>query len=93
MAHQLRVDWIACEGYGLCGDYAPSLVDLDDWRYPILRDVAIEGSLLHDAQQIVDCCPVKALRLERAVDDGSRNAARTPTLLGLLRGQQRSTNP
>lgn len=93
MAYQLRVDWIACEGYGLCGDYAPSLVDLDDWRYPILRDGAIEGSLLHDAQQIVDCCPVKALRLERAADDPSRNARRTPILSGLLRRQRRSTDP
>ena len=84
MGRQLRVDWIRCEGYGLCGDYAPQLVELDDWRYPILRDVTITGSLLDDAQRIVDCCPVKALRLQRAADDPSRQR-RPSRIRGLLR--------
>ena len=64
MDHRLRVDWVRCDGYGLCGDLAPELVDLDEWRYPILRPVRLEGRLLHDAQRIVDCCPMKALILE-----------------------------
>ncbi|HEU5204624.1 MAG TPA: ferredoxin [Candidatus Limnocylindrales bacterium] len=63
--HRLRVDWIRCEGYGLCGDYAPELVELDEWRYPILGPDPVSVSRLHDAQRIVDCCPVRALRLER----------------------------
>lgn len=64
--HRLRVDWIACEGYGLCGDYAPDLIDLDEWRYPILRPGSVDPRLLHEAQRAVDCCPMKALILERA---------------------------
>ncbi|MBP1705764.1 MAG: ferredoxin [Chloroflexi bacterium] len=64
MEHRLRVDWIRCDGYGLCGDLAPDLVDLDEWRYPVLRPVRLERRLLDDAQRIVDCCPKKALVLE-----------------------------
>ena len=68
MERRLRVDWIRCDGYGLCGDYAPELIDLDEWRYPILRPVPIVGSRLHDAQRVVDCCPMKALRIEDATE-------------------------
>lgn len=66
MERRLRVDWIRCDGYGLCGDLAPELVDLDEWRYPVLRPVRLRGRLLDDAQRIVDCCPMKALALEEA---------------------------
>lgn len=84
MEHRLRVDWITCEGYGLCGDYAPELVELDEWRYPILRPGPLSGSTLHDAQRIVDCCPVKALRLEH-IDDGE-----TKGLRGFVRDLRRA---
>lgn len=69
MDRRLRVDWIRCEGYGVCGDLAPELVDLDEWRYPILRSARVESALEHDAQRIVDCCPMKALALERVPPD------------------------
>ena len=65
MEQRLKVDWILCDGYGLCGDLLPDLIDLDDWRYPILRHEPVGGDRLHDAQRAVDCCPMKALRLER----------------------------
>ena len=61
---KLRVDWILCDGYGLCGDLLPDLIELDDWRYPILRSGPVDRGRVHDAQRAVDCCPVKALRLE-----------------------------
>lgn len=61
---RLRVDWILCDGYGLCGDLLPDLIDLDDWRYPIVRPQPVDRGRIHDAQRAVDCCPVKALRLE-----------------------------
>jgi ferredoxin len=64
--HRLRVDWIKCDGYGLCGDLAPDLVDLDEWRYPILRPGLVEPSQMSDARRAVDCCPMKALVLEKA---------------------------
>ena len=69
MERRLRVDWIKCDGYGLCGDLAPNLIDLDEWRYPILRPVAADRGFLSDAQRAVDCCPMKALRLEKVSPD------------------------
>lgn len=65
MTATLRVDWILCDGYGLCGDLVPEVIELDDWRYPIIRPVVIDGALLHAAQRAVDCCPMKALKLEK----------------------------
>lgn len=79
MAHRLRVDWIKCDGYGLCGDYAPDLIDLDEWRYPILRPEPVTGALEHEAQRAVDCCPMRALVLEDVVDEalpGDRGSTR-----------------
>ena len=61
---RLKVDWIRCDGYGLCGDLLPDLIRLDEWRYPILDTEPVDRGRLHDAQRAVDCCPVKALRLE-----------------------------
>jgi ferredoxin len=65
MEDRLRVDWILCDGYGLCGDLLPDLIDLDDWRYPIMRPLPVTRELRHDAQRAVDCCPMRALTLAR----------------------------
>ena len=61
---RLEVDWIRCDGYGLCGDLVPDLIALDDWRYPILDRSRSTAQRLDDAQRAVDCCPMKALQLE-----------------------------
>ncbi len=61
---ELRVDWIKCDGYGLCGDFVPELIDLDEWRYPILQAGPVDPGHLNEAQRAVDCCPMKALILE-----------------------------
>jgi ferredoxin len=62
---ELAIDWIACDGYGLCGDLAPDLISLDPWRYPIIPDGPLAPEFLDDARRIVDCCPMKALSLRR----------------------------
>ena len=67
---RLRVDWIRCDGYGLCGDMLPDLIELDEWRYPILHQGPIDPELLHDVQRAVDCCPMRALILEPVPTDG-----------------------
>ncbi len=72
MAQRLRVDWIKCEGYGLCGDYAPDIIELDEWRYPILPAGAVPGDHLHEVARAVDCCPMRALALVAADADGGR---------------------
>jgi ferredoxin len=71
---ELRINWIACDGYGLCGDLAPELIALDDWRYPVIPRGAVPAGQLHDAQRAVDCCPMRALRLVRPDDRASRKA-------------------
>jgi ferredoxin len=60
---RLRVDWIRCDGFGLCGDLIPDVISLDDWRYPVLPNGPIDPSLRHDVQRAVDCCPMRALVL------------------------------
>jgi ferredoxin len=71
VASKLRIDWIKCDGWGLCSDLLPELIDLDDWRYPILRQPQVDRDRLDDAQRAVDCCPARALILE-ASDAGHR---------------------
>jgi ferredoxin len=66
MAKELRVNWILCDGYGLCGDFLPELIGLDEWRYPMIRPGPVPDELMHVAQRAVDCCPMLALRLESA---------------------------
>jgi len=62
---RLVVDWVACDGHGLCAQAAPELIDLDDWGYPILHKVPDDKSSLILARAAVEACPVMALRLEQ----------------------------
>jgi ferredoxin len=62
---RLRVDWIRCDGYGTCSDMLPELIDVDEWRYPILLAPTVPGELIDEARRAVDCCPMKALVLEK----------------------------
>jgi ferredoxin len=64
MRMRLRVDWLRCDGQGLCAGILPERIELDDWQFPILRPDLIDGALVHEAQRAVDCCPRKALTLE-----------------------------
>jgi ferredoxin len=57
----LQVDRILCDGYGMCAELLPELIELDDWGYPMLRPVAVPNHLLAHAQRAVDVCPVLAL--------------------------------
>lgn len=61
---ELRLDWIACDGHGLCADLLPELVDLDDWGYPILRGREVPDDLAARARAAVAACPALALRLK-----------------------------
>ena len=64
---ELVVDRIACDGYGMCAELLPELIDLDDWGYPIIRDGGVPDALLDHARRAVAVCPVLALRLARDV--------------------------
>ncbi|MEV6105863.1 ferredoxin [Streptomyces sp. NPDC051940] len=62
---QLRIDATLCQGYGLCHEKAPGLVDLDDWGYAGLLPAAadVPQPQRTAAEAAVRICPVKALRL------------------------------
>ena len=62
---RLVVDWIACDGHGLCAVLLPELVDLDEWGYPILAGAEVPEHLQRHARRAVEACPALALRLTR----------------------------
>ena len=67
-AFALRVDPIACDGFGHCHELAPDLVEMDEWGYPIIAAEPIaanDSSALISARLAIRGCPRQALRLER----------------------------
>lgn len=69
----LKVNPIACDGYGHCHELAPELVNIDEWGYPIIQaEPTPLGNLraLESARYAVRGCPRQALRLERVALDG-----------------------
>jgi ferredoxin len=48
----------------LCAELLPELILLDDWGYPIIRDVDVPSELVREALEVVRVCPKLALRLE-----------------------------
>ena len=61
---KLQVDPIACAGRGLCAEFLPELITLDDWGFPIIRDRVVPDRLHEEARETVRICPKLALRLE-----------------------------
>src|SRR3954451_15293150 len=62
---EIVVDRIACDGYGMCAELLPELIDLDDWGYPIVAARGVPHELLDHARRAVAVCPVLALKLAR----------------------------
>ena len=60
---EIAVDRIRCDGYGMCAELLPELIELDDWGYPIVAAGDVPGQLLEHARRAVAVCPVLALRL------------------------------
>jgi ferredoxin len=60
---RLLVDWAACDGRGLCAMWAPRLIGRDEWGYPVVAQVPLEGDLLQEAKQAARSCPRLAIRL------------------------------
>ena len=72
---RLRVDFIACDGRGLCAEALPELITLDDWGFPIVSGQQIPGWLLADARATVRACPRLALRLGAGAAGGHDRSA------------------
>src|SRR6516164_262822 len=79
-AKQLMVDWVRCEGHGLCAHLVPELIHLDKTGYPVIMPIPVPPWLEKDAQQAVQMCPALALRMD--TDPKKRGAgkdSRTPS--------------
>lgn len=76
----LRVDRIRCDGYGMCAELLPEMMDLDDWGFPIMRRDEVPPQLLDHARRAVAVCPVVALSLaERSMPArGESSRTRVP---------------
>jgi NADH:ubiquinone oxidoreductase subunit F (NADH-binding)/ferredoxin len=61
---QLMVDWVRCEGHGLCAHLVPELIHMDSSGYPVILPIPVPPWLEKDAQQAVQMCPALALRLD-----------------------------
>ena len=71
--HQaIGIDRIRCDGFGMCAELLPELIELDDWGYPIVRSGDVPDDLLDHARMAVEACPVLAITLRR------RQAATAP---------------
>ncbi|HEX5148339.1 MAG TPA: ferredoxin [Candidatus Limnocylindrales bacterium] len=60
---EIAVDRIRCDGFGMCAELLPELIELDDWGYPIVAAGGVPGQLLEHARRAIAVCPVLALRL------------------------------
>jgi len=71
MSETLHIDWIKCDGRGLCVELLPEVLGRDDWGYPVARwgstgdrtNVAIGASDLEAARDAAKLCPKLALTL------------------------------
>jgi ferredoxin len=64
VAARIRVNPIACNGYGLCAEILPEMITLDDWGFPMIRDADVPADLRTAAEEVVRVCPRLALRLD-----------------------------
>jgi ferredoxin len=64
--YKLEIDRIRCDGFGMCAELLPELIELDDWGYPIVTAGDVPENLLAHARMAVEACPVLAFRLRRA---------------------------
>lgn len=61
---KLLLDSTRCQGYGLCQEHAPDLVELDEWGYAKVIAVAVAPGAEEAARACAASCPNSALRVE-----------------------------
>ncbi|WP_031168912.1 ferredoxin [Streptomyces durhamensis] len=60
---KLLLDSTRCQGYGLCKEPAPELIDLDEWGYAQVPLSEVPAGGADAAEAAVAACPNSALRL------------------------------
>ena len=67
---RLRVNPVACNGYGYCAEIVPEVVSLDDWGFPAVRPGPIDDDkVMRLAERAIATCPRLALLLEEVISD------------------------
>jgi ferredoxin len=61
----VSVDWLRCDGHGVCAEVAPEVFGLDDWGYPIVAQGPLDSGHEKVAKRAAAACPAVALRLVR----------------------------
>jgi len=61
MALRLRVNPVACDGYGHCAELAGEVISLDEWGYPIIAEGLIKDQHRALTDLAIRQCPRKAL--------------------------------
>ena len=75
-SRRLVVDWIACDGHGICAELLPEMIQLDDWGFPMISDEAIPNGLSAHVRRAVAACPTLALKVIEVEEPSSRPARR-----------------
>jgi NADH:ubiquinone oxidoreductase subunit F (NADH-binding)/ferredoxin len=72
---QLVVDWVRCQGHGLCAHLVPELIYLDSSGFPVIMNIPVPTWLEKEARHAVERCPALALRLAKDPNqDGGGNS-------------------
>jgi ferredoxin len=66
---RLRVDPVACDGYGFCAELLPERITLDEWGYPVVDGTPVGQQLVELATRAAAECPRRAIHLERVAGD------------------------
>jgi ferredoxin len=61
----IEIDRIRCDGFGMCAELLPELIELDDWGYPIVTAGEVPDELVRHARMAAQACPVLAITLRR----------------------------
>jgi ferredoxin len=64
-ATRVRVDPVACDGFGYCAELVPELITLDEWGYPVLSETTVPRALEALVAKAVAQCPRRALFVEQ----------------------------
>jgi ferredoxin len=76
---RLRIDPVACDGFGHCAELVPELIGLDEWGYPVVsKHDVLPPDLIDVAELAVRSCPRKALFFERVELPPPRRKGRAP---------------
>jgi ferredoxin len=60
---EVAIDWLRCDGNGVCAELLPELVTRDDWGYPVVVAGQVPDELHALARRARASCPAMAFRL------------------------------